>query len=109
MLLFILHLPGGLVKPCSTIYTVKRTENVTPGSKMNKLIPIVGFLGVVASLPIWRGAGHSRHDGVSFWKLLYDSTRLTPDSPFGHPHQPYSEAVRQAGEAYQAAKEYHGI
>ena len=57
-------------------------------------------LGTVA--PIWRGAGHSRVDGVSFWTLLSDSTRLTLDSPFGHPHLPYAEAQRRAQEAYQA-------
>lgn len=50
--------------------------------------------------PVWRGAGHSRHDGVNFWKLLHDSTHLTPESPFGHPHLSYPEAVRRAQEAY---------
>lgn len=70
---------------------------------MNKIIPIVGFLGIIASLPIFRGAGHSRHDGVSFWRLLYGSTNLTPDSPFGHAHLPYEEAVGLAQQAYQEA------
>jgi len=60
----------------------------------------LSVLGIVSVLPIWRGAGHSRHDGVSFWQLLYDSTHLTPDSPFGHPHLPYEDAVRRAQEAY---------
>lgn len=68
---------------------------------MIKIIPIVGFLGVVASLPIWRGAGHSRKEGVTFWQLLYDSTNLEPDSPFGHAHLPYDEAVQRAREAWQ--------
>lgn len=61
----------------------------------------VGIVGVGSFLPIWRGAGHSRHDGVSFWKLLHDSTHLTPDSPFGYSHLPYEEAIRRAREAYQ--------
>lgn len=68
---------------------------------MNKGITILGMLGIISFLPIFRGAGHSRHDGVSFWRLLRDSTHLTPDSPFGHPHLPYEEAVRRARNAYQ--------
>lgn len=68
---------------------------------MNKAVAILGMLGIVSFLPVWRGAGHSRHDGVSFWKLLRDSTHLTPESPFGHPHIPYEEAVRRAHNAYQ--------
>jgi len=75
---------------------------------MKGLLITLGALGVVSVLPIWRGAGHSRHDGVTFWRLLHDSVHLTPDSPFGHTHLPYSEAVRQAGEAYRMAKEYCG-
>ena len=75
---------------------------------MKGLLITLGVLGVASVLPIWRGAGHSRHDGVSFLRLLHDSTHLTPDSPFGHPHLPYSEAVRQASEAYQMAKESCG-
>jgi hypothetical protein len=70
---------------------------------MNKLLIGLGILGIASILPIWRGAGHSRHDGVTFWRLLHDSTHLTPDSPFGHPHLPYDEAVRLAQEAYQEA------
>ena len=62
---------------------------------------VVGLGGlIITGLPIWRGAGHSRHDGVTFWQLLHDSTHLTPDSPFGHPHLPYAEAVARAQEAY---------
>ena len=68
----------------------------------------LGVLGVVSVLPVWRGAGHSRHDGVTFWRLMHDSVHLTPDSPFGHAHLPYSEAVKQAGEAYQMAREFCG-
>ena len=75
---------------------------------MQKLLVGLGILGVVSFLPIFRGAGHSRHDGVSFWKLIHDSTQLTPDSPFGHPHLPYQEAVRLAREAYQEALRAHG-
>jgi len=63
----------------------------------------LGVVGVISALPVFRGAGHSRHDGVNFWRLLHDSTHLTPDSPFGHPHLPYEEACRQAREAYQEA------
>ena len=61
---------------------------------------VVALLGVASALPIWRGAGHSRHDGVTLPELLYDSTHLTPDSPFGHPHLPYDEACQRAREAY---------
>lgn len=61
----------------------------------------LGIAGVASLLPIWRGAGHSRHDGVSFWKLLRDSSHLEPDSPFGAPHLPYDEAERRAREAYR--------
>lgn len=64
------------------------------------LLITLGALGIISILPIFRGAGHSRHDGVNFWKLLHDSTHLTPESPFGHPHLPYSEAVRRAQQAY---------
>lgn len=63
------------------------------------LIALVA-LGVASVVPIWRGAGHSRHDGISFWRLLHDSAHLTPESPFGHSHLPYDEAVRRAREAY---------
>ena len=61
---------------------------------------LAGSALLVSLLPIWRGAGHSRHDGVTFPELLYDSTRLTPGSPFGHAHLPYDEARRRAREAY---------
>lgn len=56
---------------------------------------------IIGSLKIWRGAGHSRHDGVNLWRLLRDSTHLTPDSPFGHPHLLYRDAVDQAQAAYR--------
>lgn len=62
----------------------------------------LSVLGIASVLPIWRGAGHSRHDGVTLWQLLHDSSNLTPDSPFGHPHLPYEEAQRRAQEAYSA-------
>jgi hypothetical protein len=62
---------------------------------VNKWFLTIVGLGVVCLAPIWRGAGHSRHDGVPLWKLIYDSTHLTPDSPFGHAHLPYDEAVDQ--------------
>ena len=58
-------------------------------------------LGIATFLPIWRGAGHSRHDGVSFWRLLRDSSQTLKESPFGHPHILYDEAVTRAQQAYQ--------
>ena len=61
---------------------------------------IGGFLFTL--LPIWRGAGHSRHDGVNLWRLIYDSTYGIREegSVFGHTHILYSEAVRRAQTAY---------
>lgn len=67
---------------------------------MKGLLITLGTLGIISLCPIFRGAGHSRHDGINFWTLLHDSTHLTPESPFGHPHLPYSEAARRAQEAY---------
>ena len=58
------------------------------------------WLFIGSLLPIWRGAGHSRHDGVSLPTLLRDATRDVKVSRFGHPHLPYNEAVRQARRAY---------
>lgn len=75
---------------------------------MSKLLIGLGVLGIISLLPIFRGAGHSRHDGVTFWRLLDDSTHLTPDSPFGHPHLPYLEAERLAIEAYEEALRARG-
>jgi len=75
---------------------------------MKKFLVGLGILGVVSLLPIFRGAGHSRHDGVTFWRLLHDSTNLTPDSPFGHPHLPYSEAEQLARDAYEEALRARG-
>jgi hypothetical protein len=60
----------------------------------------VSILGIL-SLPIWRGAGHSRQEGISFWRLAYDSTHEIPNSPFGHQHLSYDDAVTQARAAYQ--------
>jgi len=37
---------------------------------MGAIIVGPGILGVASFLPIWRGAGHSRHDGVSFLRLI---------------------------------------
>lgn len=62
---------------------------------------LIGTLAALSFAPIWRGAGHSRFDGVSFWQLLKDSTETLKESPFGHPHIPYEEAVHRAQEAYQ--------
>ena len=75
---------------------------------MKGFLITLGVIGVISALPVFRGAGHSRHDGVNFWRLLHDSTQLTPDSPFGHPHLPYSEAVRLAQDAYQEALRARG-
>lgn len=70
---------------------------------MSKGLWMVTAVAVLASFaPIWRGAGHSRFDGVSFWRLLRESTELTwqKDSRFGHPHITYQEAVQQAHQAW---------
>lgn len=75
---------------------------------MKGFLITLGVLGAISALPVFRGAGHSRHDGVNFWRLLHDSTHLTPDSPFGYPHLPYSEAERLARDAYQEALRAHG-
>ena len=53
---------------------------------------------VFSFLPIWRGAGHSRHDGVSLWQLVYESSTRS----FEESHIRYEDAVRRAQEAYQA-------
>jgi len=52
-------------------------------------------------LQIWRGAGHSRFDGVNLWQLLRDSTLHLEDGPFGYQHIRYEVAVMRAREAYQ--------
>ena len=57
---------------------------------MNKLL----ILAVVSLLPVWRGAGHSRHDGISFWQLLYESSKEQV------PHITVEEAVKRARQAY---------
>ena len=58
---------------------------------------LVGVTGLLVTLiPIWRGAGHPRTKGVSFWKMLHDSTNLQPSSPFGHAHIRYEEAMERA-------------
>jgi len=61
------------------------------------------ILGTLAfsCLKIWRGAGHPRTEGVNLWRLMYDSSRLLKEGPFGVPHIPYEEAVQRAREAYQ--------
>jgi hypothetical protein len=70
---------------------------------MNKLVAFsVAGVILAAVAPIWRGAGHSRQDGVSFPRLAYDSVQTLADSPFGHPHILYEEAVSRAREAYQS-------
>lgn len=61
---------------------------------------LIGGVLTAMTLPIWRGAGHPRTEGISFWKLLHDSTNTLKESPFGHPHIPYQEAVQSAQEAY---------
>ena len=69
---------------------------------MGKGLAVALTAGIlITCAPIWRGAGHSRHDGVSFWQLLRDSTRTLKESPFGHPHITYQEAEIRARLAYQ--------
>jgi len=75
---------------------------------MKGLLITLGILGVASICPVFRGAGHSRHDGVNFWRLLRDSSHLEPSSPFGHPHLPYEEAVHRAHIAWLEAKESNG-
>ena len=70
---------------------------------MKGLLITLGVLGAISALPVFRGAGHSRHDGVSFWRLLHDSVHLQEGSPFGHEHLTIEEATRRAQEAYQEA------
>jgi len=69
---------------------------------MKGVVILLTIAGVSTFLPIWRGAGHPRTEGISFWRLLRDSTQTLKESPFGHPHIPYTEAVERAREAYQA-------
>ena len=60
--------------------------------------------GVVFSfLPIWRGAGHTRHEGQNLWELAYNSTRALKESDFGCKHIKYEEAKKRASEAYLLA------
>lgn len=75
---------------------------------MKKLLIGLGIAGVATFLPIWRGAGHSRHDGVNLWKLLRDSNSQSDDSPFGHPHIKYGEAVQRAHTVYLEVIDNHG-
>jgi len=67
---------------------------------MNKAVIGIAILGTASFLPIWRGGGHPRTEGVSFWQLLHDTTK-SEYYPFGSPHIPYSEAVTRARKAYQ--------
>jgi len=70
---------------------------------MKTLALLIAGVSICSILPIWRGAGHSRHDGVSFWGLLYDSTRGVPGTNFGHPHVSYAEALLRAHLAWEGA------
>lgn len=70
---------------------------------MNKWVVLLLGLGAISLIPIWRGAQHSRQEGITFWQLLKDSTREL-DSHFGHPHYPYEEAKLQATEACRALR-----
>ena len=72
---------------------------------MKGLLITLGVLGAISALPVFRGAGHSRHDGVNLWRLVHDSTHLEPSSPFGHPHLPYEEARQRAHIAWLEARE----
>lgn len=64
------------------------------------VIALAGFT-IISLCPVFRGAGHSRHDGVNLWQLIHDSMNLEPDSSFGHPHILYDEAVELARMAWQ--------
>lgn len=64
----------------------------------------LGIIGTATILPIWRGAGHSQHDGISFWRLLHESTNDLKYGPFGHPHITYTEALERARIAYDDAR-----
>jgi len=68
---------------------------------MKGLMVALGVIGAAALLPIWRGAGHTRHDEVSFPRLLIDSTKGMNDSPFGHPHVRYDVAKFEANKAWE--------
>jgi len=63
---------------------------------------VLGLIGF-SLLPIWRGAGHPRTDGVNFWRLAYDSTQTLKESKFGYKHIPYEDAVKFAHEAWVEA------
>ena len=62
---------------------------------------LLGGVGVAALLPIWRGAGHTRHDGVTLPRLLYDSNKGVPGQPFRHPHVRYEVAAFRARQAWE--------
>ena len=68
---------------------------------MNGLVLTLGLVGVAAVLPIWRGAGHTRHDGVSLATLLYESTRGVENGLFGHEHLHIDDAVHRARFAWE--------
>jgi len=70
---------------------------------MKALAILITTVALCSVVPIFRGAGHSRHDGVSFFRLLYDSTRGVPGTNFGHPHISYDEAVMRAHLAWEEA------
>ena len=68
---------------------------------MNGLVAALGAVAVASVLPIWRGAGHTRHDGVNLWRLLHDTTRDLKTSKFGHPHIRLEEATTRARRAWE--------
>ena len=64
---------------------------------------VLGTIGVASVLPIWRGAGHCRHHGISLWSMLYhtgDIGGYSKDVPAAVDRIPYGDARRRAREAY---------
>ena len=53
---------------------------------------LAGF--TLLSIPIFRGGGHSRHDGISFWQYLSEAACVQQT------HLPVDEALAQARQAY---------
>ncbi len=63
---------------------------------------LLGLFAGASVLPIWRGAGHTRHDGVSLWQYAMEANAGVHGSPFAQPHIRVEEAIRRAMEAWRA-------
>ncbi len=68
---------------------------------MKLSLVLLGLAAGAALVPIWRGAGHTRHDGVTFLQLAIDTTKGVPGTNFGHPHILLSEARQRASAAWE--------